>query len=242
MRVALSLHGRPLPAHNRGGGTAAPLIRKTCTFMSSHFASSIFFTISLPARNASPRRNCHYCPNEPGQPRSYLHDEPAVLRANQNGFDPVLQFTDRAATLAVNGHPVDKIEILVLGGTWASYPHAYQEAFCRDLFYAANTFHEREKRPRLGIEEEQRLNEAAACKVIGLTLETRPDTITPEEIRRLRRYGCTRVQLGVQHSDDDILRKINRGCTTEDTIRALRLLKDTCYKARTGVDQTRRPY
>ena len=83
--------------------------------------------------------NCYYCPNEPGQPRSYLHDEPAVKRANENRFDPVLQFTDRAATLAMNGHPVDKIELLVLGGTWASYPHAYQETFVRDLFFAANT-------------------------------------------------------------------------------------------------------
>jgi hypothetical protein len=70
--------------------------------------------------------NCYYCPNEPDQPRSYLHDEPAVLRANQNRFDPVLQFMDRAVSLAAMGHPVDKIELLVLGGTWASYPHLYQ--------------------------------------------------------------------------------------------------------------------
>ena len=75
---------------------------------------------------------CYYCPNQPGQPRSYLHDEPAVMRANNNGFDPVMQFTDRAGTLAQNGHPVDKIELLVLGGTWASYPLEYQEEFCRD--------------------------------------------------------------------------------------------------------------
>ena len=79
--------------------------------------------------------NCHYCPSEPGQPKSYLHDEPAVKRANENHFDAVLQLTDRAATLAMNGHPVDKIELLVLGGTWSSYPHEYQEEFCRDLFY-----------------------------------------------------------------------------------------------------------
>ena len=70
--------------------------------------------------------DCYYCPSEPGQPKSYLHDEPAVKRANENRFDAVLQFTDRAATLAMNGHPVDKIELLVLGGTWASYPHEYQ--------------------------------------------------------------------------------------------------------------------
>ena len=102
--------------------------------------------------------------------------------------------TDRAATLAMNGHPVDKIELLVLGGTWASYPHAYQEEFCRDLFYAANTFWERTKRPRRSLEEEQAENEVARCKIIGLTLETRPDTIDAAELRRLRRYGCTRVQ------------------------------------------------
>jgi histone acetyltransferase (RNA polymerase elongator complex component) len=139
--------------------------------------------------------NCHYCPDEPGQPRSYLHDEPSVLRANQNEFDPVLQFTDRAATLAMNGHPVDKIELLVLGGTWASYPQAYQEEFCRDLFYAANTFYDRAKRARGTLLEEQQRNETAMCKVIGLTLETRPDCITLDEVRRFRRYGCTRVQV-----------------------------------------------
>ena len=174
--------------------------------------------------------DCHYCPNEPGQPRSYLHDEPSVLRANQNSFDACLQFTDRAAVLAQNGHPVDKIEIIVLGGTWASYPHQYQEEFCRDLFYAANTFYEREKRGRLSIAEEQRINESAQCKIIGLTLETRPDTVNPEELLRLRKYGCTRVQIGVQHTNDAILKKINRRHYREDAARAIRLLKDTCYK------------
>ena len=175
--------------------------------------------------------DCHYCPNEPGQPRSYLHDEPAVRRANHNGFDPVLQFTDRAATLAANGHPVDKIEVLVLGGTWASYPEAYRETFCRDLFYAANTCWERPpKRPRRSLAEEQVANEGAACKVIGLTLETRPDTIDAGELRRLRAYGCTRVQLGLQHTDDAVLKAINRGCTTAHAAAALAALKDCCYK------------
>ena len=174
--------------------------------------------------------DCHYCPNEPGQPRSYLHDEPSVLRANQNDFDAVLQFTDRAAQLAQNGHPVDKIEIIVLGGTWASYPHEYQEEFCRDLFYAANTFYERKKRSRLSIEEEQRINESAQCKIIGLTLETRPDTVNPEELHRFRRYGCTRLQIGVQHTNDAVLKKINRRHYRKHAVEAIKLLKDTCYK------------
>ncbi|GBG32423.1 Elongator complex protein 3 [Hondaea fermentalgiana] len=176
--------------------------------------------------------NCYYCPNQPGQPRSYLRDEPAVLRANQNGFDPVLQFTDRAHILMQNGHPCDKVELLVLGGTWSSYPLQYQEAFCRDLFYAANTLSCRpeHRRPRRSLADEQRENEDALCKIIGLTLETRPDCVDNDELRRLRRYGCTRVQIGLQSTDDAILAKINRGCTCADAKRSIRLLKDAAFK------------
>jgi histone acetyltransferase (RNA polymerase elongator complex component) len=121
----------------------------------------------------------------------------------------------------MNGHPVDKIELLVLGGTWTSYPHAYQEAFVRDLFYAANTFHQRPpaKRPKQSLEAEKAANEEARVKVIGLTLETRPDCLDAAELRRMRRYGCTRVQVGMQHTDDGVLRKINRGCTRADMVR-----------------------
>jgi ELP3 family radical SAM enzyme/protein acetyltransferase len=174
--------------------------------------------------------NCYYCPNEPGQPRSYLHDEPAVMRANQNGFDPVLQFHDRAATLACNGHPIDKIEILVLGGTWSSYPEAYRETFVRDLFFSANTFYERKKRPRRSLLEEKLENETAQCKIIGVTLETRPDTIDFHELQLLRSYGCTRVQLGLQHTEDHVLKKVNRGCTNADAMRAIELLKNAGFK------------
>lgn len=130
-----------------------------------------------------------------------------------------MQFTERCATLAQNGHPVDKVELLVLGGTWASYPLDYREAFCRDLYFAANTFWERTKRARLTLAEEQELNETAATKIIGLTLETRPDTICADEIRLLRSYGCTRVQLGVQHIDEEILNKVNRGHGRTETVR-----------------------
>mmetsp|Transcript_22388 Transcript_22388/g.68947 ORF Transcript_22388/g.68947 Transcript_22388/m.68947 type:complete len:692 (+) Transcript_22388:68-2143(+) len=175
--------------------------------------------------------NCYYCPNQPGQPRSYLRDEPAVLRANQNRFDAVMQFTERCATLAQNGHPVDKVELIVLGGTWSSYPLEYREAFCRDVYYAANTFWHREKRKRFSLKEEQELNETAFTKIIGLTLETRPDAVTTaREIRRLRSYGCTRVQLGVQHLDEAILKKVNRGHGRPEAAAALKLLKDCCYK------------
>jgi len=183
--------------------------------------------------------NCYYCPNEPGQPRSYLHDEPSVLRANRNEFDAVLQFFDRVATLTANGHPADKIELLILGGTWHSYPETYRIEFMRDLFYAANCFAptlEQAKanltaRPRSTIEEEKRINETTSgCKIIGITIETRPDCITRETLPELRRLGVTRVQIGLQHTEDEILKKVNRGHTVQDAKDALRLLKDNCYK------------
>ena len=175
--------------------------------------------------------DCFYCPNQPGMPRSYLRDEPAVLRANQNGFDPVLQFTDRCATLIENGHVIDKIEILILGGTWSSYPMRYRETFARDLFFAANTFLTADmKRKRLSLMEEIALNETANCRIIGLTVETRPDCVSVEEIRHFRRIGCTRVQLGVQHTNDAILKGVNRGCTVADAMRAFHLLKSAGFK------------
>jgi histone acetyltransferase (RNA polymerase elongator complex component) len=129
------------------------------------------------------------------------------------------------------GHTIDKLEVIVLGGTWASYPHEYQEEFIRDMYYSANTFWDpTPRRDRHTLEEEKLINRNSISKVIGVTLETRPDTITPDEIIRFRKYGCTRVQLGIQHFDGGILKKINRRCTYEQTIAAIALLKDWGYK------------
>lgn len=176
--------------------------------------------------------NCHYCPNEPGQPRSYLKGEPGVMRANRNDFDCIRQMHDRMKTLYKIGHPIDKLEVIVLGGTWESYPLKYRETFCRDMYYAANIFCQEWTTPRLplSLTEEKVINKTATCKVIGLTLETRPDTITPSEVRLLRYYGCTRVQLGMQHTDDDVLLKINRRCTNARGEEAIKMLKDTGFK------------
>ncbi len=101
----------------------------------------------------------------------------------------------------------------------------------RDLFYAANTVTSGDWREeRFSLDEEILINVDAQAKVIGITLETRPDSITVEEIERLRSYGCTRVQLGIQHTDDDILNGINRGHRVQATMDSLRLLKDNCFK------------
>lgn len=188
--------------------------------------------------------NCSFCPTEPGQPKSYLSLEPGVLRANRNKFDCVAQMHDRMKALYLCGHECDKLEVLVLGGTWCSYPTAYREEFIRDIYYGANTFFDyfnnlwgksatikrKSLRERKSLNDEKAINKYAICKVIGLTLETRPDTITAKELKLLRYYGCTRVQLGIQHIENSVLKKVNRQCTTERTIKAIKLLKDANFK------------
>lgn len=174
--------------------------------------------------------NCFYCPNEPGMPRSYLKSEPGVLRGNRNNWDCVSQMHDRMNTLQKIGHYVDKLEVLVLGGTWTSYPLEYREEFVRDMYYAANTFNSLEKREKSSLDSEKRINVSSQTRVIGLTLETRPDTISKLELQRFRYYGCTRVQLGVQHINDDVLKKINRQCKHEKTVKAIEMLKNTGFK------------
>ena len=184
--------------------------------------------------------DCYYCPKEPPrkengfveQPRSYLFDEPAVRRANANKFDACEQMWDRMSALSLCGLPIDKLEVMVLGGTWGSYPIDYRDEFIRDLYYSANTFwiDKDIRRERLTLQEEIRINMTAVVRVIGLTLETRPDHVTANEMILFDRYRCTRVQIGVQHTDKKILSKINRGCYVEDTMRAIYNLVNCGYK------------
>ena len=181
--------------------------------------------------------NCYYCPNEPGMPRSYLSTEAAVARATRVDFDAIDQFYARANTLMKLGHDVDKVELLVLGGTFCQFPQDYCVQFIRDLFWAANTFYDGhsnflDKRPRQSLAEEIKIHELASkCRIIGLTLETRPDTIRDfATIKKFRQYGATRLQIGVQHVQDSVLTHINRGCKHADSVRAVRLLKNAGYK------------
>jgi len=192
------------------------------------------------------KHDCAYCPNEPAhegnnwvaQPRSYLYSEPAVLRANANDFDPIKQMNSRISSLINMGHIPDKLEIIVLGGTWSEYPRNYQDRFITDLYYAANVYFDagnpvpggNAKRQKKTLEEEIEINETAKVHIIGLTLETRPDTITIEEIANFRRYNCTRIQLGVQHTNNAVLKKIMRGHTIERAYEAIKMLKNNCYK------------
>ena len=183
---------------------------------------------------------CVFCPTEPGMPKSYLSNEPAAQRAVRNKFSPFKMMQKRIEALVANGHDVDKIEIIVLGGTWSSYPKRYQRWFITQLFYAANIYpsshkatkgkSQRTKRRAKSLAAEQKINETAKYKIIGLTLETRSDHITESEIKHLRELGCTRVQLGIQHVENDILDLNRRGEHIEDDIKATRLLKEAGFK------------
>ena len=168
--------------------------------------------------------DCIYCPTEAGIPKSYLSGEPAVERAKLLDFDPYKQVVTRIKSLKQTGHPVDKIELIVIGGTWSYLPKQYQIWFIKKCFDAAN---QAKSKTLLSA---QKKNETAKHRIIGLTLETRPDYINKTEIKRMRKLGCTRVEIGVQSVYDDILEKNNRGHKTKEIIKATKLLKNSGFK------------
>jgi len=216
---------------------------------------------------------CLFCPSDVRMPKSYLPDEPGAQRAEANGFDPYRQTWSRLDTLRRVGHPVHKVELIVLGGTWSHYPEPYQiwfvERCLRALCDFAKAVDGREAparvrdedcpepvdgrtagrsynqviRPLLAarhgntllaanecanweeLEQVQRENESAGCRCVGLSIETRPDCVTPDEVRRIRRLGATKVQIGIQSLSDRVLEANRRGHDVSDSRRAMRWLR-----------------
>lgn len=249
-------------------------------------------TITIITKPAKCTSNCLYCPNDVRMPKSYLADEPACQRAERNFFDPYLQVASRLKALEEMGHETDKIELIVLGGTWSDYPQAYQIWFVRELFAALNE--ERETRMKKAeqrraayrhagvlngseelatqvkplqdrvnagemgynealetlygtgsawealavdqqaafpeLEAEHVRNETAQHRVVGLVVETRPDAITPENLKTIRRLGCTKVQIGVQSLREDVLRANRRSLSIARIQEAFSLLRIFGFK------------
>jgi elongator complex protein 3 len=223
---------------------------------------------------------CVFCPNDLRMPKSYLSREPGAQRAEHNRFDPYLQTYNRLLAFAAIGHPLDKAELIVLGGTWSSYPETYQRWFVKRCFDALNDLARGEDHradagqasldhralraqvsglePALSYNRElsrfllaqperagreaqqdaswealldaQRQNELAACRNVGLSVETRPDRIDEGEVMRLRRLGCTKIQIGIQSLSDRVLALNKRGHDLEATRRAVRLLRAAGFK------------
>ena len=238
--------------------------------------------------------NCIYCPNDIRMPKSYLSNEPACQRAERNYFDPYLQVTARLHALREMGHATDKVELIVLGGTWTDYPESYQYWFMTQLFRALNegedqpeyadelrqrydeagiahtedklhawaaaaqlsidsgqdTFNEAHKKlygpespwheiaswqhaTSEELELQQTKNETATHRCVGLVIETRPDTITPQTLTLARRFGCTKIQMGIQSLDQEILAANKRATTTEEIAQAFALLRIFGFKLHT---------
>lgn len=224
---------------------------------------------------------CVFCPNDVRMPKSYLSDEPGAQRAAVNGFDPYRQTWSRLEAYRAIGHPTDKVELIVLGGTWSFYPQPYQRWFVlrcleamedfaagsderagviattppidwtrlpqqvdgREVGLDGRTYNqhvnslpasERERTQETASWQElaaaQKRNETCGSRSVGLSLETRPDRVDEAEVMRLRRLGCTKVQLGVQSLDDEVLTRNRRGHGVDATRTAFRLLRDAGFK------------
>jgi len=189
------------------------------------------------------KNNCYYCPNVEGYSRSYYPLEPAVERGYQCGWDPILQVISRLNVYATNGYIFSdikeierrnikgyKVDVIIEGGSYNSYPERYRKEFITKLFYACNTYFDKEKREMYSIDIEKKINTTSIIRIIGLSIETRADLINNDLIKELRIFGVTRVQMGIQHTNDEILKFVNRNSTLIETKQALKILFDNGFK------------
>jgi elongator complex protein 3 len=180
---------------------------------------------------------CIYCPSEINLPKSYLPGEPAVERAKRLDFDPYLQTIKRIEVLSMSGHSTDKIELRVIGGTWSYYEKKYRIWFAKNCFDACNETKNESYDQNLPIETlwkklkmAQKKNEKAKHRIVGMSFETRPDFISLKEVEEMKRLGATKIELGVQSIDDEVLKITKRGHLVDKTIKATEILKDAGFK------------
>ncbi len=167
---------------------------------------------------------CIFCPSDVQMPKSYLPDEPGARRALQHQFDPYRQVASRIEALEAVGHPTDKIELLILGGTWSCYRRDYQSWFVQRCLDAMN------QADSASLQEAQAMNESAEHRNVGMVIETRPDHVNPAEVAWLRKLGVTKIQMGAQSLDDRILALNQRGHTVGETLDAVTLLRAAGFK------------
>jgi elongator complex protein 3 len=173
-----------------------------------------------------PHGMCIPCPGGPdyNTPQSYTGYEPAAMRALLNDFDPYLQTRNRLDQLTAIGHSVDKIDFILMGGTFTSRTPFYQEWFVKRCFDALNGMDSK------SLEWAKKRNETAPSRCTGLTVETRPDWFRLQHADQALHLGATRVELGIQTVYDDILYTMERGHTILDSIYATRIAKDSGFK------------
>jgi len=189
-------------------------------------ASGVAVVSVMTRPRSCPHGTCTYCPGGPrfGTPQSYTGTEPAAMRAAGLAYEPFSQTRARLEQLRAIGHRTDKVDLIVLGGTFTSLEPGYQEWFVARCFDGLNGF------PSSGLEAAQAANEVAESRCIGLTVETKPDCFRGPDVDFAMRLGVTRVEFGVQSTHDDVLLRAHRGHTDLDTRRATRAAKGAGLK------------
>ncbi len=170
-----------------------------------------------------PHGKCIYCPSI-NSPNSYTEKSAPVVRAIRHNYDPYRQVIARLKAYEAMGHATSKCELIVMGGTFFGYPKDYRIWFVKRCFDAFNGI------DAFSLEEAQEINEKAKHRCVVFTIETRPDYCGENEINELLMLGCTRVEIGVQSLDEDVLKKVRRGHGVKEVVEASRLLKDSGYK------------
>ena len=200
---------------------------------------------------------CIFCPNDASMPKSYINTQPGAMRALLNNFDPYKQCYNRLLSLMLTGHPTDKIEMIVLGGTRDVYPKSYKIEFVKWLYDACNHFDEflaqididytNPKAARWTktedieiqypetIEESIKINETAKHRIIWLTVETRPEYVTHENCQFWRELGVTRLEMWIQTLHNDVHEANVRGHGNEEIRQAMHTLRQYAFKVSTHI-------
>lgn len=179
--------------------------------------------VMLPPRPCD-HGTCIYCPTFTNAPQSYTPESPAVLRARESSFDPEKQVLTRLETLKAMNHPTDKIELIIMGGTFLQFTRDFQFLFIKKCYDALNGIESN------NLAEAKKINETAKNRCVALCIETRPDFTLDKHIKDMLEWGTTRVEIGVQILDDEIYEFVNRGHTVKDVINATERLKKAGFK------------
>lgn len=180
-------------------------------------------TVVLPPKKCD-HGTCIYCPGGDHVPQSYTDKSPAVMRAMALKYDIRNQVKARLNSLIGMGHPVEKIELIIIGGTFLQYPEEFKYDYVKGVYDVLNG------EESVDLEAAKKLNETAKHRIVALCIENRPDNCSEEDIKEMLSYGCTRVEIGVQCLDDYVYDKTNRGHTIQDVVDATKRLKDAGFK------------
>ncbi len=219
----------------------SPLIRKKPT----RTISGVAVVAVMCKPHKCPHGRCNYCPESDIAPPSYTGEEPAALRARMFDFDPYRQTYNRLLQLESIGHPIDKVELIVMGGTFPSYFTCYQEWFVTRCIEAMNNYGLTDEDTKISIrnggiltvpnkfnylDDVQTANEKSSVRCVGMTFETRPDYAKIPDVDRMLQLGVTRVELGVQTIYNFIYKRIDRGHRVSDVIESTKILRDSGLK------------